>query len=161
MKKIALLSLILCLVGSTAQAADANPPQTFNDPQATKDDKPIIAPVSKGGVVPFDGVLLSPESVAQIIVDKETAAAQAELDKKKAVEECQANAVKDVQTEENARTADNKANLAQIEALQKSNTQLNDALKKEIASRPNVLLWAGGGAIAGIAATVLILSVVK
>ena len=86
MTKISLL-LSLLLVSSHALGQETNP---INSPI----EEAVIAPLRKEQPAPFDGVLLSPESVAKMISEKETAALQAEAQQKQAIDLCKAEADK-------------------------------------------------------------------
>lgn len=145
--------LILFLVLSTAFA---NVRVVRADDPPVPDTSPTVASVKKGQVVPFDGTLLSPEAVATIIADKQASAETTSAETARVQSEEQAKCKFTVDEANAVATAKISVAGAVSEAEKKKSEALNIALKKEIASRPNIVLWTGIGAAAGIGITVLI-----
>lgn len=115
----------------------------------------VMSPVSKGQVVPYTGVLLSPAAVATIVAETMSYPDRIKAEVDKAVATQKANcdfSAAEVQARNNA---DKKIAQAQADENAKRIQMLNDALKKEQQDKPNVVLWAGLGAAGGIAVTVL------
>jgi hypothetical protein len=122
---------------------------------------PTIMPLKKDQPAGFDGVLLSPEAVARIIADKETATLQAEAEKKQAIEVCQADAQQILNKTKITLEADKGILQAERDKALKDAQQLQDALKKEVNNRPNMLFWSGVSVIVGVAATILVVKLTK
>jgi len=126
-----------------------------------EDQMPVIAPVKKSEAAPFDGVVLSPEAVAATISTQELLKKQSELSVSFVEQKCvleKDHAVKEVTIKNEA---DTKILKAQLESSKKDQDQLAAALKEEINSRPNLLLWTGGSVIVGVAATVIIVMLIQ
>jgi hypothetical protein len=123
---------------------------------APNDASPEVAPVKKGQPAPFDGTLLSPEAVATVVADRQatTETTKAETTRVQSEEQAKCKfTVDEAKASADAKLTVTDANLG---AEKKKAVALNIALKKEIASRPNVAVWTVMGGIVGAGVTVLI-----
>jgi hypothetical protein len=129
-------------------------------PVVAQDASPTVAAVKKGQPVPFDGTLLSPEAVATVVADRQASEETVKAETTRVQSEERAKCtftVDEAKATSDARLTVSGANL---EAEQKKEAALNFALKKEIASRPNVVFWSVLSAAAGAGAATLIVMAV-
>lgn len=121
-------------------------------------EEPMVAPLQKGQVAPFSGVILNKVAVSKVIIDQKTRkeGLQIEVDK----------AVSDALSKKNKECSDTAANLensnSQLEArlvtFDKTLTlkqQEIDSLKKQLESAPDKNLWLGIGFTGGVVFTLL------
>lgn len=142
MKTIVTLLCLLLINSNLVHAQDAS--------------APVIAPLKTGQSAPFDGVELTPEAVATIIVDAQTKEEEAKLRIEQAVSNSDAKC-KFVTNEINVtKLADKTIADARIDSLNKQNMALQTSLKKEIESKPNRLFWFVTGTATGVVLTVVI-----
>lgn len=109
-----------------------------------------ISPMKKGQIAPFTGILLSPKAVATVIAQLNTMQDQIKIEVDKARGEEQAKCEFRVAETTNRLETDKKILQAQVDEKTKTNVILTDQLKKAEESRPNLPLWVGLGAGAGL-----------
>lgn len=115
-----------------------------------------MSPLKKAEPAPYDGVLLTPQAVADIIADIATKNDEQQAAVKRAVGETEAQCRYHENEVRIKLEADNKIVQAQLEGRNRENKLLNESLKKAEDRQSNPALWAGVGVVLGAAATVLI-----
>jgi len=115
---------------------------------------PVVAPLDKGAIAPFTGVLLSPPAIAQIIAERDSVAARIAAAVYHQSQVDDANRRFDIDSLMSTCTADKSILQAQVDDGKRQVVILNDQLKKST-SGPPATLWIGLGAVAGVALTVL------
>lgn len=120
-----------------------------------KDPGTALSPMKRGQRAPFTGVLLSPAAVANVVVEMESFEERLHIEVVRSIQEERAAGDKRLSDANAASTADKKVLQANLDA---SKTEA-DAYKKELKdlrdSQPNTYLWAGLGALGGVAFTLL------
>lgn len=171
-KNLIIQFILLSFLGSQvcyAQTHDMfmhNYAQTFNIspnlnkkttelPQSEKDPGSVLSPLRKGQKAPFTGILLSPSSVAYIIVEMETFQEKINFEISRAVKINQTECERNASNSEARTTADKKELQAQINENNRKINILNEQLKKEKKSQTNPGLWLGLGVAGGVVLTVL------
>lgn len=154
-----ILSLLLCISLLTSSitpafAEDVALPQVTT-PAAEKDPGAAISPLKKGDRAPFTGVELSPLAVATIVAQFSTAKDLVKIETDRTRSEEKARCEFSVSELKASTDADKKILQANVDARQKQIAALNEQLKKEQDSRPNVVLWTSLGGAAGIGLTLL------
>ena len=115
---------------------------------------PTVAPLVKNQPAPFAGVLLSPQAVASIVAQKDTAAQAAQLAVQHQVD-LDALQLKYTQAQMTTTcTADKQVLQAQIDDNKKQILVLEDQLKKNTGG-PGAPVWIGLGAVGGIVLSVV------
>jgi hypothetical protein len=124
-------------------------PAWADEPRAS----PTVSPLQKGQPAPYTGVLLSPEAVAQVVAEKDTAKKEVELAVKhqSALDAAQKKFELDQLVSTCA--ADKKILQAQVDDNLRQIKILDDQLKKQ-SSGPSPTFWVGLGAVGGIVLTV-------
>lgn len=122
------------------------------DPTTTP--PPVIAPLSKSQPAPFTGVLLSPEAVAQMVAQQDTAQASQKLAVQHQADLDAAQLKYQIDQLMTTCLADKSVLQAQVDDGKKQVQILNDQLKKTTGGPP-ASLWVGIGAAGGIVATLL------
>ena len=114
-----------------------------------------VSPMRKGQIAPFTGVLMSPKATASIIVELNSISTKIQIEVNKVKSEDKAYC--DSRVNEANITAETRVKIMQatIDFNTKERKILEDRLKREESSSPNVALWAGGGFVIGVATTVL------
>lgn len=120
---------------------------------------PVVTPISKGQFAPFTGVLMSPEAVATIIAERESAKQALQLAVKRQADLDEAKLKFEVDRLTTTCTADKKILQAQVDNGQRQINILNEQLKKETGG-PSPLGWLGIGAGTGVVVTLLTVFVV-
>lgn len=124
------------------------------DPPSITRDVPIVTPVIKGQMVPYSGVLLSPEAVAKIITDAQECSQRIKIeidharDVQKALDD---KKLADIQADIER---DKKIFQAGITSRDGQIKDLSLALQKSENSRNNNWVWVAGGVLAGALLTV-------
>jgi hypothetical protein len=147
-----------CAVLTAAPAAWADDPPKID---ITAIDVPAedvgatTAPLERGDKAPFTGVLLSPLAVATIVAERDAFDERIAIEVRKAKAECQARCDHKLRGQRIGCDADKKTLKASLDERKKR----IDVLQRTIAdeekkSKPNVWLWAGGGALTGALSTV-------
>jgi hypothetical protein len=136
-----------------AQQPDVSPVPVLQPGES--DVGAAISPMKKGQVAPFTGVLLSPAASAKISVDYESLSKQIKIAVDQATAEAGARCDARVNEVSIHANADKRVADAQLEASKKENVILNERIKKQEDDRPNVILWLGGGFLAGLGAAVV------
>lgn len=145
---------------ATAVPAWADPPKATTPPPATTASTtaptppPVIIPLNKGQPSPLTGVLFSPEAVASVIAQHDTAAAAAQLAVQHQLEIDTAAQTYALATQQTTNDADKKVLGAQILDLNNQNKILQDQLKKNTGG-PGAGVWIGIGVVGGVALTCL------
>ena len=172
--------LILTLIASMtlspiAMAQDYNPdpgeedlssaslPQLPPIPQPGKNEQPVgtaISPMKKGQTAPFTGLLLSPEAIAQIIVDIQTKEADIQIEVQRATDELNAEHEHDMTVARIRNESDNKLSQSRIDAQKKEIDRLDVELKKEKDDRPSPIVWTAIGVAAGVLVSTLTASAI-
>jgi hypothetical protein len=148
MKRIISSLLVASMLATSVPAwADPTPPPTV-------DPAPVVSPLIKGQPAPYTGVLLSPEAVAQVIAEKDTAAAALALAVKHQADLDAAQLKYQVDQLTTTCTADKSILQAQVDDNKKQIIILNDQLKKTTGG-PGAPVWIGLGAVGGVVVTVL------
>lgn len=156
MKKL-LSILIIGAMLSTSLPAHADPPTPAL--AAEQSSGAAVAPMKKGQIAPFTGVLLTPEAVATVTVELNTVAEKIKIAVERAQEEAAAQCTAQVNEVDIKATTDKKVLEANLEAQIKENEVLADRLKKAEKKGPPTMFWFGTGAAAGVLTTVLIIVV--
>lgn len=148
MKKSISILLIASLLAPHAALAQNN----------SQTSDPVVHPMDTGDKAPFDGVLFNPTAVATVNVKYKTAEQETQIAVEKAVADCNAVKVREVndlsatcgreKTEIDAKYSTCKGTLSEKE---KENT----ALKKQIEESPRRDVWFGIGFSGGILFTLL------
>ncbi len=157
--KRAISTLLIATMLATSVPAWADPPAPAPTVTATTaptapTPPPIIIPLNRGQPSPLTGVLFSPEAVASVIAQKDTAAAAAQLAVQHQAEidsAAQKYALDSLQT---TCTADKTVLQAQVTDVQKQNQILSQQLKSAT-SGPSAPVWIGIGFAGGVLVTVL------
>lgn len=119
---------------------------------------PVISPVKKGQLVPFDGIILNMTAAAQITVDKENAKKECDLlvkeqvDKQKAFDD---TSLKD----KNSELEYTKNTLGK--QLKDREDQINEMRKENVSSSSSGLTWGIVGTAGGVILTVSIVFLVS
>jgi hypothetical protein len=157
--KRAIATLLTATMLATTVPAWADPPKaTVVTPPppstAAPTPPPVIFPLTKGQPSPLTGVLFSPEAVAQIIAQRDTAATAAQLAVQHQQELDAAAQKYALDSQQSTCDADKKVLGAQVLDLQNQNKILQDQLKKET-SGPGAPVWIGVGVVGGVVLTVV------
>jgi hypothetical protein len=160
--KRAIATLLIATTMATSVPAWADPPApaapppaaTVTTPDAAPTPPPIIYPLNKGQPSPLTGVLFSPEAVAQIIAQRDTAAAAAQLAVQHQQELDDAAKKYALDSAATTCTADKNVLSAQLTDAQKQNQILQDQLKKNTGG-PGAPVWIGLGFVGGVVVTVV------
>jgi hypothetical protein len=115
---------------------------------------PVISPLNRGQPSPFTGVLFSPEAVAQVIAQSDTARAASALAVQNQAEIDAAEKKYALDSAATTCTADKTVFQAQLTDAQKQNKILQDALKQNTGG-PGAPVWIGVGFAGGVVVTVL------
>lgn len=153
-----LASMMLPQVAMAQSAPSPDPDPLPNQALNEKDPGLVISPLKKGQRAPFTGVLLSPASAANVIVEMETFQEKLQIEVNKVIKQENANCEKKTLDLSAAATADKKILQSSIDEKQRTISNLNVELKKlkdekESAWSPGV--WVGLGTAGGILLTVL------
>jgi hypothetical protein len=151
---VVLLTYVLSATPALAQSAVDVPPAPEPFP-SEPDLGAAITPLKKGYPAPFTGVLMSPKAVATVIVELNSFDDRIKIEVDRALGECQARCDFKVNEVKIKAESDAKISAAHLKFLSDENTVLQNRLKKVEESQPNLMLWAGGGLVGGIAMTVL------
>ena len=138
-------SLLVASMLATSAPAWADGPTTA----------PTVTPLIKGQPAPYTGVLMSPEAVAQVIAQNDTAAQALKLAVQHQADLDAAQLKFQLDTLTTTCTADKNDLQAQVDDGKKQINILNDQLKKETGG-PSPPVWIGLGAAGGVVATILI-----
>lgn len=122
---------------------------------AEPDVGPAVSPIKKGYPAPFTGVLLSPQAVAIVTVEIEHISDKIKIEVDKAVADNDAKWTYKLNEQKIKFDADQKVLMAQLDASKSENKILYERLDKVEKSQPDLMLWVGGGFVAGILTTVL------
>ena len=159
--KRAIATLLVATMTATSVPAWADPPTatpaptvTATAPAAAPTPPPVISPLSKGQPSPFTGVLFSPEAVAAVIAQRDTAAAAAQLAVQHQAELDAAAQKYALDSAATTCTTDKKILQSQIDDAQRQNKALQDQLKQNTGG-PGAPVWIGLGFVGGVAVTVL------
>lgn len=125
------------------------------DGPAVPTPAPVISPLNKGQPSPYTGVLFSPEAVAQVIAQQDTAVAALQLAVQHQADLDAAQLKFQVDTLTTTCTAAKSDLQAQLDDNLKQINILNDQLKKNTGG-PGAGVWIGLGAVGGTVATILI-----
>lgn len=120
---------------------------------------PVVTPISKGQIAPYTGVLMSPEAVATIVAERESAKAAIQLAVQRQVDLDEAKLKFEIDRVTSTCTADKKILQAQIDDGHRKINILNEQLKKTT-DGPSPLGWVGIGAGTGVVVTLLTVFVV-
>jgi hypothetical protein len=153
-----LACLVTCAVLSTATVALADDPPKIDIAAIEAPEEDVgaaTAPLEKGDEAPFTGVLLSPKAAATIVAERNAFDERIKIEVQRARAECQAKCDYSLKKAKISCDADRKTMQASLDERKKR----IDVLQKTIAdeekkSKPNVWLWAGGGALTGALGTV-------
>ena len=157
-------SLLIGSMISMSVPAFADPPSIPDAPSLVEGEKDVgaaISPMKKGQTAPFTGVLLSPKAVATVTVELQSIAEKVKIEVSRATDEATARCDARVNEEKIKAEAGVKILNAQLESRLAENKILTDRLEKEEKSKPNLMLWTGGGVVVGVALTVLVVQVTK
>lgn len=146
MKRFISVALVASMLATTVPA--------WSDPLTVVAQTPVpsITPLQKAQPAPYTGVLLSPEAVAQVVAQKDTAAKALDLAIQHQIELDGAQLKLQVDEQNSTCTADKKVFQAQIDDGSKQIKILTDQLKNQ-SSGPGVPVWIGIGAAGGIVVT--------
>lgn len=163
--------LLICMLTPQVALAqgipspDPDPPKGAKDPLPSptlvlgeKDPGLAISPMKKGQKAPFTGVLLSPQSSANIIVEFETFQERIQLEVNKAIKQEQADCQKKVSDLSAQSETDKKILQANIDEKGRTISNLRTEVKKlndDAAARWAPTTWIGLGTAGGILLTVL------
>ena len=143
---ISSLLIASTLVASTpAWAADPTP-----DPAPVA--SPTVSPLSKGQPAPYTGVLLSPEAVAQVVAQQDTAAAALKLAVQHQADIDAAQLQYQLAQLTTTCTADKNDLQAQVTDNKNQVNILTEQLKSNTGG-PGAPVWIGIGAVGGIVVT--------
>jgi hypothetical protein len=120
---------------------------------------PVVTPLNKGQMAPYTGVLMSPEAVAQVIAEREGAAATLILAVQRQADLDTAKLKFEVGRLTTTCTADKTVLHAQIDDGKRQINILNEELKKESSGLSGfqlVGIGAGAGLVIGILGVVLV-----
>lgn len=120
---------------------------------------PVVTPLNKGQMAPYTGVLMSPEAVAQVIAEKESAAKALTLAVQHQAELDAAKLKFEVDRVTSTCDADKSILQAQVDDGKRRVNILNEQLEKQT-SGPSPLGWVGIGAAGGVVMTLLTVFVV-
>jgi hypothetical protein len=139
------------LLAFTLLATQASAQEASTNMQLDK-DLALIAPVKKGLVVPFSGVLLTPAAAAKLVADYEVFEDRVRLEVDKAVSISQARLTFEMKEQEARCNSIKTVQIAQIDSKDKQIAFLENEIKdkdKEISSlkedTPNRTVWFGMG----------------
>jgi hypothetical protein len=149
-----LLTYVLSVSPTLAQSAVDVPPAPEPFP-AEPDLGAAISPIKKGYPAPFTGVLLSPKAIATIIAELNSINGRIKIETDRVRGECLANCDFKVNEVKIKAEADAKIGAAHLKFATDENLVLQARLKKVEESRPNLMLWTGGGVVGGVALTIL------
>ena len=153
-KKALSLALVCSITLRTiAVHADTEIPSPHTPVAGELDVGAAVSPMKKGQIAPFTGVLLSPKAVATIIAELDAVPQKVkiEVDKARGEEKAQCD-FKVNEVKANA-ASDKKVADAKLEENAKRLKALEDQIKKEENSRPNLGVWVGVGFVGGVIVT--------
>lgn len=119
---------------------------------------PVITPVTKGTLVPFTGILLTPEAVARIVAEAKDCPKRVQVEVDRARGEEKAHAQKALTDVKSDAKRDREVMQAGLDQRDGNVKDLTDRLQKSETARGNTWLWAGGGLLTG--AVIVTLSIV-
>lgn len=138
-------SLLILSVMATAMPVWA-------DPISSDQARPTVAPLQKGQPAPFTGVLLSPEAVARVIAESDSANKALKLAVQHQADLDASQLKFQVDTLTTTCTADKSILQAQVDDGKRTVIVLNDQLKSNT-SGPPAGVWFGLGAATGVVLT--------
>jgi len=150
----ALLVTTMLVTASPAWASPPAPAAPVATAPAAPSPPPVIYPLNKGQASPLTGVLFSPEAVASVIAQRDTAAAAAQLAVQRQQEVDAADKKYALDSSATTCTADKNILNAQLTDAQKQSQILQDQLKKNTGG-PGAGVWIGVGFVGGVVTTVL------
>lgn len=152
--------LVVSLLAPTFSAfADPPVPETPSAPPAT-DPAPVVTPLQKYQPAPFTGVLFSPEAVAQVVAEKDSAAEKTELAVKRQKDLDDAQMRYSLDQANSTCKADKSILMAQIDENERRYKVLNEQLQSATSGLGGGA-WFGIGTGLGVAATLLTVFVVS
>lgn len=141
-----LLSFLLCLFLILYSFPAYGSPFAIQTPL---EDKPLISAIEKGEKAPFDGTIFNKTAVANLIVDKETAKKQCEIEKNKEVDTANAKMQLKLDNEKAARMAAERR-AEEIGAIKdKQIVFLENAAIKNSKAKSRQTGWLVGGIVGG------------
>ena len=150
---LVLLAVLLCS-STSAFAQKPNIPSPDPDDQVAK-----ISPMRKGDSAPFTGVLFSPRATATLIAELEAFNERIKIEVGKAMSDQIAKNQFNLNESESKFTTFKLIQQADIDTktlrIKQLSKDLSDA-QNAAANAPSRFLWAGLGAVVGVATTVLI-----
>ncbi len=122
---------------------------------------PTISPMLKGQKAPFNGILLNAPAVATIKVELDTAKEKCAIEITKQVSVCQANC--DLKLAVSAAALEKEKAISSVLIKSRDQTIIDISKKLEDSekSRPNPVVWAGVGIVAGVVVTLASVLVVS
>ena len=161
MKRFISALLVATMLGTSSAYADSAMPSV---PALQKGEAPVgevISPMKKGQKAPFTGILLSPAAVAKLVVDLQNQQNEANIQIKKAVDTQKA--------QDQLKIDDLTGQVVYLKTttdtqLKNRNDEINTLTKRlqeSEQSKPNLPIWIGGGAVAGIVLTVVLVVAVN
>ena len=136
-----LTAVALFLACLPAAAQEAPPPTVWV--------APVITPVVKGTIVPFSGVLLTPEAVARIVADAKDCPLRSLAEAERARAEERARGQKSLDDIAADAKHDREVARAAIDQRDAAVKDLTARLAKSEQASSATWLWAGGGLLAG------------
>ena len=155
MKKLIALMLISSITFSSVARGEETTKNTTVSNIATKPEDPgLLAPLNKGQISPFSGILFSPRAAASVATDLSTLKDKIKIEVDAAVKSTEAK--KDFAYNElNTVCISDKTKLnATIDSNQKKILDLETDLKKAQETVANKPMWIGFGVVGGIVLTV-------
>lgn len=153
------LSLLLILsMQLTSLTAFCDPLALPPSPALQPNETPVgqvISPMKMGQKAPFTGLLLSPQAVAQIIVNLNSQQAETDIQVTKAKETQKAVDQLIIDDKDAQITLIKSTTNVQIKDLDDEVNTLTKKLQDAEKSAPNLPLWIGVGAVGGIVLTVV------
>ena len=163
MKKI--LIALLLFIGLLATPSYAHGDNTTSLPQVPQVKLQIpgkISPMNVGDKAPYNGVLFSVEAASFILALPQHNAELLQIEVLNTQQVERAECTKKLADENTRRLTDAKITKAEFEEASKRIAILTEKIKEdEKKNTPNVWLWATGGFVTGIAATVVTIYAVK
>lgn len=121
----------------------------------------VIAPLRKGQRTPFTGVVLSPQSVAEIIVRLNSLDDEIQIEINRVKAEMMAEMSLRLERQKSQHDADTSVFKANIESLEEQKNILDQTLQNEIKNRPSRSVWFSLGVLGGVGLTIGILFAVS
>jgi len=121
---------------------------------AWADPPAVVAPLDKGQPAPFPGVLFSPEAVAKVVAERDSAAQTLTLAVQHQADVDAAQLKFQIDRLTSTCVADKSILQAQVDDGKRQINILNDQLKKTTGG-PSAPVWIGLGAVSGVILTVV------